>query len=80
MGSLSAWQPIGLAAFQEAGAGAGHWTSASNVINAFEALTFSQQQSLVGQALDKPNDRRLENLGVLRLSDKRGDPFDATVP
>ncbi|MGD0211602.1 MAG: hypothetical protein ABSB87_00130 [Terriglobales bacterium] len=33
VGASAAWQSLGLAAYQEAGAGAGHWTSASNVIN-----------------------------------------------
>ena len=33
VGSSSAWQTLALAAFKEAGSGAGHWTSASNVIN-----------------------------------------------
>ncbi len=33
VGASAAWQTLGLAAFQEAGSGAGHWTSASNVIN-----------------------------------------------
>jgi hypothetical protein len=33
VGASAAWQTLGLAAYQEAGAGAGHWTSASNVIN-----------------------------------------------
>jgi hypothetical protein len=33
VGSSAAWQTFGLAAFQEAGAGAGHWTSATNAIN-----------------------------------------------
>ncbi len=32
-GSSAMWETAALAAFQEAGAGAGHWTSASNVIN-----------------------------------------------
>jgi len=32
-GASAAWQTLALAAYQEAGAGAGHWTSASNVIN-----------------------------------------------
>src|SRR5208282_317659 len=33
VGASAPWQTIGLAAYQEAGAGAGHWTSASNVIS-----------------------------------------------
>ena len=32
-GSSAMWQSLALAAYQEAGAGAGHWTSASNVAN-----------------------------------------------
>jgi hypothetical protein len=32
-GSSSVWQTLALAAYKEAGAGGGHWTSASNVIN-----------------------------------------------
>jgi hypothetical protein len=33
VGSSSAWQTLALAAFHEAGTGAGHWTSASNAVN-----------------------------------------------
>jgi hypothetical protein len=32
VGSSAAWQSLALAAYSEAGSGAGHWTSASNVI------------------------------------------------
>ena len=32
-GASAMWQTVALAAYQEAGAGAGHWTSASNVIS-----------------------------------------------
>jgi hypothetical protein len=32
-GSSSVWQTLALAAYKEAGSGAGHWTSASNVID-----------------------------------------------
>jgi hypothetical protein len=32
-GASAMWQTVALAAYQEAGVGAGHWTSASNVIN-----------------------------------------------
>jgi hypothetical protein len=32
-GSSAMWQTLALGAFAEAGAGAGHWTSASNVVN-----------------------------------------------
>lgn len=33
VGASAEWQTLGLAAYSVAGAGAGHWTSASNVIN-----------------------------------------------
>ena len=33
VGASAAWQSLALAAYSEAGSGAGHWTSASNVIN-----------------------------------------------
>src|SRR5208283_220214 len=33
VGASVPWQSLALAAYAEAGAGAGHWTSASNVIN-----------------------------------------------
>ncbi|MGA7573297.1 MAG: hypothetical protein WBV31_02995 [Terriglobales bacterium] len=32
-GASAMWQTVALAAYQEAGAGAGHWTSASNVVS-----------------------------------------------
>ncbi len=32
-GASAAWQTLALAAYQDAGAGAGHWTSASNAVN-----------------------------------------------
>jgi hypothetical protein len=38
-GSSAMWQTLALGAYNEAGAGAGHWTSASNVINLTDSRT-----------------------------------------
>jgi hypothetical protein len=38
-GSSAMWQTLALGAFSEAGAGAGHWTSASNAVNLTDSRT-----------------------------------------